>query len=77
MTEGNISTSASEPTLRRSVYDMCKRQSKRSQNFFFQIGGLLYHEFVPPGQIVIGHFYVHVLRKLRYAVAGTMVSAAP
>jgi hypothetical protein len=40
---------------------------KKSQEFF-DIDGLVHHEFVPPGQNVTGHFYVQVLQWLRYAV---------
>jgi transposase len=35
---------------------------------FFDIDGVVHHEFVPPGQTVNGHFYVHVLQRLRDAV---------
>ena len=35
---------------------------------FFDIDGVVHHEFVPPGQTVSGHFYVHVLQRLRDAV---------
>jgi hypothetical protein len=31
---------------------------------FFDIDGLVHHEFVPPGQSVTGHFYVQVLQRL-------------
>jgi hypothetical protein len=35
---------------------------------FFDIDGLVHHEFVPPGQSVTGHFYMKVLQRLREAV---------
>ncbi|XP_023723965.1 uncharacterized protein LOC111873458 [Cryptotermes secundus] len=35
---------------------------------FFDIDGLVPHEFVPPGQTVTGHFYVQVLQRLCNAV---------
>ena len=35
---------------------------------FFDIDGVVHHEFVPPGQTVNGHFYVQVLQRLRDAV---------
>ena len=35
---------------------------------FFDIDGVVHHEFVPPGQTVNGHFYVQVLQSLRDAV---------
>ena len=35
---------------------------------YFDIDGVVHHDFVPPGQTVSGHFYVHVLQKLRDAV---------
>ena len=35
---------------------------------YFDIDGVVHHEFVPPGQTVSGHFYVHVLQRLRDAV---------
>jgi hypothetical protein len=31
---------------------------------FFDINGLVHHEFVLPGQSVTGHFYVQVLQRL-------------
>jgi hypothetical protein len=31
---------------------------------FFDIDGLMHHEFVPPGQSVTGYFYVQVLLRL-------------
>jgi hypothetical protein len=35
---------------------------------FFDIDGVVHHEFVPHGQTVNGHFYVQVLQRLRDAV---------
>ncbi|PNF32638.1 hypothetical protein B7P43_G15510 [Cryptotermes secundus] len=35
---------------------------------FFDIDGLVHHEFVPPGQTVTGHFYVQVLQSLHDVV---------
>jgi len=35
---------------------------------FFDIDGVVHHEFVPPGLTVNGHFYVQVLQRLRDAV---------
>jgi hypothetical protein len=35
---------------------------------FFDIHGVVHHEFIPPGQTVNGHFYVQVLQRLRKAV---------
>jgi len=35
---------------------------------FFDIDGVVHHEFSPPGQTVNGHFYVQVLQRLRDAV---------
>jgi len=35
---------------------------------FFDIDGVVHHEFVPLGQTVNGHFYVQVLQRLRDAV---------
>jgi len=35
---------------------------------FFDIDSVVYHEFVPPGQTVNGHFYVQVLQRLRDAL---------
>jgi len=35
---------------------------------FFDIAGVVHHEFVPPGQTVNGHFYVQVLQRLRDTV---------
>jgi len=35
---------------------------------FFDIDGVVHHEFVPPAQTVNGHFYVQVLQSLRDAV---------
>jgi len=35
---------------------------------FFDIDGVVHHEFVPPGQTVNSHFYVQVLQMLRDAV---------
>jgi len=35
---------------------------------FFDIDGVVHHEYVPPGQIVNGHLYVQVLQRLRDAV---------
>jgi len=35
---------------------------------FFDIDGVVHHEFVPPGQTVNGHFYVQVLQRLCDAV---------
>jgi hypothetical protein len=35
---------------------------------FFDINGVMHHEFSPPGQTVNGHFYVQVSQRLRNAV---------
>jgi hypothetical protein len=35
---------------------------------FFDINGVVHHEFVPPEQTVNGHFYVQVLQRLSDAV---------
>jgi len=35
---------------------------------FIDIDGLVYHEFVPPGQTANNHFYVQLLQRLRDAV---------
>jgi len=35
---------------------------------FFDIEGVVHHEFSPPGQTVNGHFYVQVLQRLRVAL---------
>jgi len=35
---------------------------------FFDIDGVVHHEFVPPGHNVSGYFYVQVLQRLRDAV---------
>jgi transposase len=35
---------------------------------FFDMDGVVNHEFVPPGRTVNGHFYVQVLKRLRDAV---------
>ena len=35
---------------------------------FFDIDGLVHHEFVPPGETVNGHFYVQFLQRLRNAL---------
>jgi len=35
---------------------------------FFDIDGVVHHEFIPPGQTVNGHFYVQVLQRLHDAV---------
>jgi len=35
---------------------------------FFDINGVVHHEFIPPGQTVNGHFYMQVLQRLRNAV---------
>jgi len=35
---------------------------------FFDIDGVLHHEFIPPGQTVNRHFYVQVLQRLHDAV---------
>jgi hypothetical protein len=35
---------------------------------FFDINSLVYHEFIPPGQSVSGHFYVKVLQGLHNTV---------
>ncbi|PNF17245.1 hypothetical protein B7P43_G05234 [Cryptotermes secundus] len=37
---------------------------------FFDIDGLVHHEFIPPGQTVTGHFYMQVLQRLRNATGG-------
>jgi hypothetical protein len=34
---------------------------------FFDIDGLMHHEFIPPGKSVTRHFYVQVLHRLRDA----------
>jgi hypothetical protein len=50
----------------------------KSTRNFFSIYGLVPHEFVPPGKIVTGYFYVQVLQKKRSDKwqAGTAVSAS-
>jgi histone-lysine N-methyltransferase SETMAR len=35
---------------------------------FLDIDGLMHHDLVLPGQRVTGHFYMHVLQRLRNAV---------
>ena len=35
---------------------------------FFDIDGVVHHEFVPPGETVNGHFYVQFLQRLRNAL---------
>jgi hypothetical protein len=35
---------------------------------FYDIDGLMPHEFLPPGQSVTGHFYMQVLQRFHNAV---------
>ena len=47
---------------------LVKSKEKLMLIAFFDIDGVMHHEFVPPGQTVNGHFYVQVLQRLRDAV---------
>ena len=57
---------ASSPRPKRS----CLVKSKENVMLisFFDIDGVVHHEFVPPGRTVNDHFYVQVLKRLRDAV---------
>ena len=41
---------------------------KNDAHAFFDIGGVVHHEFASPGQTANGHFYVQVLQRLRDGV---------
>jgi hypothetical protein len=47
---------------------------------FFEINGVVHHEFIPPGQTVNGHFYVQIercgLEETMRQVAKRVVSAS-
>ena len=43
---------------------LVKSTEKVTLIVFFDIDGVVHHEFVPPGQTVNGHFYVQVLQRL-------------
>jgi hypothetical protein len=57
---------ASSPRPKKS----CLVKSKETVMLiaFFDINGVVHHEFLLPGQTVNGHFYVQVLQRLRDAV---------
>jgi hypothetical protein len=47
---------------------LIKSKEKEMLITFFDINGVVHHEFSPPGQTVNGHFYVQVSQRLRNAV---------
>jgi hypothetical protein len=53
---------------RRKKSRLVKSKEKVMLIAFFDIDGVVLHEFVPPGQTVNGHFYVLVLQRLRDAI---------
>ena len=57
---------ASSPRQKKSR--LVKSKEKVTFIAFFDIDGVVHHEFVPPGQTVNGNFYVQVLQRLRDAV---------
>jgi len=57
---------ASSPPPKKSR--LLKSKEKVMFIAFFDIDGLVHHEFVPPGHTVKGHFYVQVSHTLRDAV---------
>jgi hypothetical protein len=42
--------------------------NKEHAHFFFDIKGIVHHEFVPPNNTVNSDFYCHILRRLRESV---------
>jgi len=57
---------SSSPLPKKSC--LVKSKEKVMLITFFDIDGVVHHDFVPPGQTVNGHFYVQVLQRLRDAV---------
>jgi len=57
---------ASSPRPKKSR--VVKSNEKVMLIAFFDIDGVVHHEFVPPGKTVNGHFYVKVSQRLRDAV---------
>jgi hypothetical protein len=51
------------------------REAVKKFQEFFDIDGLVHHEFTPPGQSVTGHFSVQVLQRLSYAVRGSRATS--
>ncbi|XP_023726193.1 histone-lysine N-methyltransferase SETMAR-like [Cryptotermes secundus] len=57
---------ASSPQPKKSR--LVRSKDKVILTAFFDIYGLVHHEFLPPGQTFTGNFYVQVLQRLRDAV---------